>query len=522
MMKNLLCSLFICIPFLLAAQLKNEVNPNGTNRYFYPNGRVSSEGIMRDGKPDGYWKTYYENGKLKSEGNRKDFQLDSLWRFYTEDGKPSLEFSYKGGKKNGYKKTFTKQGKVDSEELYSDDVKQGFSNSYYKEGPLWKKIPFVKGREEGIAYEYAPDGTIITLIEFKAGFIRSQDKINRKDAAGLKQGTWKAFYSEGKIKSEGHYTDDLMNGYFKEYDEKGNLTNTQKYEFGKLITNAPELAKLDVEVDYHPNGTRKFVGNFKNGVPEGVAREYDTAGHVVNSQIYQDGILVGQGIYDVGGYEQGPWKEYHLNGALKAEGEYLNGKKIGPWIFYHTNGKLEQKGKYDKKGQPQGEWKWYYEDTRILREETYIDGLANGTMTEYSDDSIQKTITKGDLVDGLKEGPWFFEMTDYREAGTYKADKREGPWKHMYTTNGKIRFEGNYTDGQPDGKHIYYYENGNIREEGKYIFGRKEGDWKYFDEEGMLILTITYKDDVEVKFDGMKIKLDAPSKSGTPSPSQNQ
>jgi antitoxin component YwqK of YwqJK toxin-antitoxin module len=214
--------------------------------------------------------------------------------------------------------------------------------------------------------------------------------------------------------------------------------------------------------------------------------------------------------------------EYHLNGALKAEGEYLNGKKIGPWIFYHTNGKLEQKGKYDKKGQPQGEWKWYYEDTRILREETYIDGLANGTMTEYSDDSIQKTITKGDLVDGLKEGPWFFEMTDYREAGTYKADKREGPWKHMYTTNGKIRFEGNYTDGQPDGKHIYYYENGNIREEGKYIFGRKEGDWKYFDEEGMLILTITYKDDVEVKFDGMKIKLDAPSKSGTPSPSQNQ
>ncbi|HXC06537.1 MAG TPA: hypothetical protein VNZ86_17395, partial [Bacteroidia bacterium] len=383
------------------------------------NGLLSSEGAMRDGKPDGYWKTYYDNGKQKSEGNRKDFQLDSVWKFYTEEGKLSLEFNYKNGKKNGFKKTYNKDAHSDLEEMYVEDVKQGFTNYYYKEGPLWKKVPFVKGREEGMAYEYSPDSTLITLVEYKGGFIRSQEKINRRDAKGSKQGVWKEFYSEGVIKNEGHYLDDMKHGYFKEYDKTGNLLNTYKYEFGKLVKNAPELAKLEVQVDYHPNGRRKFVGNYKNGVPEGVSREYDTVGNITNSRIYLEGVLLSEGIYDEAGYEQGHWKEYHPNGTIKAEGEYKNGRKIGPWVFFHANGKMEQKGKYDNKGQPQGDWKWYYEDGKLLREETYIDGLVNGPMVEYADDSTSRVITKGELVDGLKEGAWFFEMGDYREEGTY-------------------------------------------------------------------------------------------------------
>jgi antitoxin component YwqK of YwqJK toxin-antitoxin module len=150
-MKHFFVVFLFLFSVLLEAQTKTELNSDGPNKYFYPNGKVSSEGMIREGKPDGYWKTFYETGKLKSEGNRKDFQLDSIWKFYTEDGRTSLEFSYKNGKKNGYKKTFTKEGKLDSEELYADDIKQGYTNYYYKEGPLSKKIPFIKGREEGIA-----------------------------------------------------------------------------------------------------------------------------------------------------------------------------------------------------------------------------------------------------------------------------------------------------------------------------------------------------------------------------------
>ena len=39
---------------------------NGKQKFYYKNGVISSEGLMKDGKPDGYWKSYNENGKIKS------------------------------------------------------------------------------------------------------------------------------------------------------------------------------------------------------------------------------------------------------------------------------------------------------------------------------------------------------------------------------------------------------------------------------------------------------------------------
>jgi uncharacterized protein len=48
----------------------------GITQFRYPNGKVSSEGVLLNGKPEGYWKSYYEDGVLKSEGNRVGSQLD--------------------------------------------------------------------------------------------------------------------------------------------------------------------------------------------------------------------------------------------------------------------------------------------------------------------------------------------------------------------------------------------------------------------------------------------------------------
>ena len=70
-------------------------------QYTYPNGQISSEGLLRDGKPDGLWKTYYENGQLKSIGKRTDFLLDSTWVFFADNGDTSLVINYKKDLKNG-------------------------------------------------------------------------------------------------------------------------------------------------------------------------------------------------------------------------------------------------------------------------------------------------------------------------------------------------------------------------------------------------------------------------------------
>ncbi|MBL7891935.1 MAG: toxin-antitoxin system YwqK family antitoxin [Bacteroidia bacterium] len=485
---------------------QTETNPDGFNRFYYGNGKVSSEGYMREGKPDGYWKTYFESGKIKSEGNRKNFQLDSTWKFYNEEGVLVLEYYYKNGKKNGLRKNYDAKDKfLLSEENYADDIKQGVSKFYYRNGKEKQSIPFVDNREEGLGYEYDTMGTVISLFEYKAGFIKRQEKINRRDKAGLKQGMWKEFYLNGNVKNECMYLEDKRNGYLKEYGIKGELLNTTKYENDKVVENAPELARLDTKTEYYEGAIVKSTGTYKNGIPEGAFREFSIDGKITSSKIFKDGILVGEGIYDEANKEQGHWKEYHVNGQLKAEGEYKDGKHIGEWTFYHPNGKVEQKGKYDRKGNAQGQWKWYYETGHLLREENYMNNVQDGLMIEYSDSG--NVITKGHYADGQKEDEWIYEMGDYKEVGKYRTDRRTGVWKHFYTPGGKLRFEGNYIDGNPDGKHVYYYPNGKKQQEGKYIMGRKEGNWEYWNEEGIKMLTILYKDDVEIKYDGVKIKL---------------
>ena len=503
--RFLVIFLIIIFPSAFKAQEKQNVILNGINKFYHENGKISSEGNMSNGKPNGYWKTYSENGNLKSEGNRKNFELDSLWKFYNNDGKIVLEFNYKAGKKNGLKKTYdSKENYLIYEENYKDDIKQGLTKYYYKEGgKIYKTVNFEKGKEEGISFEYTLDSMIITVTEYKIGFIKRLEKINRRDKNGQKQGVWKDFYFNGNLQKEGTYRDDKKNGFFKEYTINGSLLNTDKFINGELQKDVPELTKLDMKTEYYEGGNIKYFGGYKNEIAQGVHREYDITGKVTNSKIYKDGILTGEGILDDEGREQGSWKEYHPNGQIKSKGEYLNGKKIEDWIFYYANGKIEQKGKYDKKGKAQGTWIWYFENEKVLREENYIDNLQEGSMVEYNDTG--GVVTKGEYAEGQKEGEWIYEMGDYREIGKYKSDKLEGYWKHFYH-NGILRFEGNFIDGNPDGKHKFYYPDGKIKEIGKYSVGRKEEDWEYFNEDGTLFLTITYKGDIEVKFDGVKVK----------------
>ncbi|MBA3971049.1 MAG: toxin-antitoxin system YwqK family antitoxin, partial [Bacteroidetes bacterium] len=364
-------------------------------------------------------------------------------------------------------------------------------------------IPFVAGKEDGQGYEFSTDSTIITLTRYKMGFIQKEEKINRRDASGLKQGMWKTFHPNGLVKTEITFFDDKMNGYLKEYGPNGSLTNTTKYINGTIQTNAPELAKLDVKSSYFETGTVKFTGTYRDGVAEGIHREFSPEGKVIAAKVYVDGYLTGEGILDTAGRQQGLWKEYHPNGEVKSQGEYLNSKRVGDWAFYHPNKKMEQKGKYDRKGRAQGIWKWYYESGNLLREENYRNDLQDGTMTEYSDSG--KVITKGDYIDGLKEGPWMLELPEYKEEGVFKADQREGEWKHYYTENGKYRFIGKFIDGVPEGNHVFYYLNGKDKQSGKYSAGLRDGEWRFYDETGALFLTILYKNDVEIRFDGIKV-----------------
>jgi len=498
----LLNIVWVAIPALLYSQSQqaDSIHANGSNVFYYPNGKISSQGTMYNGKPDGYWKNYYENGKLKSEGNRKNFLLDSLWRFYNENGKLVLEINYKKGKKNGFRITY--QGNEVTKENFVNDVKQGYSYTLYPNGKIHFKMPFVDGLENGQTIEYAQDGRIVQLIEYKKGYVVSRQRINGFDSDSLPNGKWMWFYNNEKVRLTGTFNHGLKNGYFKSYDRDGNLITTEKFVNGEKEKKAENLAVLDVRTDYYPDGKIKVIGTYtKEGVPEGVRREYDKKGNVVKSFIFKYGKIIGEGIFTEAGQKQGFWKEYYDNGKLKAAGFYNKDLRTGKWQFFYSNGQLEEKGNYID-NEPDSTWNWYFDDGKLLRTEHYYKGELDGPFIEYNHRG--KTVTQGEYIEGKKEGLWVTYVGKSKIEENY-ADGLLNGWVHHYYPDGTLKYEGKYVDNLPNGQHNWYWDNGKKKLSGRYVMGKKTGDWKKYDSNGILLITITYQNGKELKYDGITV-----------------
>lgn len=508
MKKIFLINIALLIVLSVSAQENNALE-DGYKTYKYPNGTVSGEGLIKNGKPEGYWKSYYVTGVKKSEGKYSAFKLDSIWLFYDQVGDTTDKINYLFGKKNGYYFKYKKDPSagtyIYSKELFAGDKKEGTAYIYFPDGKIQQTISYNEGKKEGFSREFDKNGNVITLLEYNNDFLISRDKINRTDSKGLKQGSWIDFYPDGRKKTEKFYKDDLLHGYYKEYDARGNLTVTMLYDNGSIVKSKVE-DEQDIEIVNKYSAENKLIssGPFRNGKPVGVHREYDGNGKVINAFAYNDvGVLMSEGIIDEAGNSNGKWKDLYPDGKIKAEGVYTDNRKTGLWKFYSVENKVEQTGYYNN-GRPDGLWKWYYDNGAILREEEYFQGQRDGAFNEYSPDG--SIISQGQFSDGERNGDWKSKVGDYTEEGKYIVGLKDGQWKAYYP-DGTLRFKGNYVQGNPDGQHIYYFENGKIKEEQYYKMGIRQKTWKKYNEEGSPYLTITYKDDVETNINGVKINL---------------
>jgi antitoxin component YwqK of YwqJK toxin-antitoxin module len=502
----LMVLLFIC---KISFSQENEALKDGYQVFKYPNGAISSEGLIKNGKPEGFWKSFYVTGIKKSEGKRTNFFLDSIWVFYDQAGDTTEKINWLYGKKNGwyykYKKDPAKGVYVCSKELFAADKKEGLAYIYFADGKIQQTITYNAGKKEGLSKEYDKDGNIITLLEYNNDFLVSRERINRTDKNSLKQGDWKEFYPNGGIKSEKTFKDDLIHGYYKEYDIRGKLVLTMLYENGAIVKSRVE-DEPDIEIvnKHDEDGKLIYSGPYRNKIPVGVHREFGKNGKVTNSFIYNDnGLLLSEGIVDEAGKYNGKWKDLYPNGKVQAEGQYTDSRRTGQWKFYNTSEKVEQTGSFNN-GRPDGLWKWYYDTGALRREEEYFQGQRDGSSTEYSETG--EIIAQGQYSDGEKNGEWKSKTGDVTEEGKYIIGLKDGLWKSTYS-NGKLKFKGSFVQGNPDGQQIYYYENGKIKEEQFFQMGIRQKTWKKFSEDGNTFLVISYKDDVEVSINGVRIKL---------------
>lgn len=479
---------------------KEEVNPNGLNIFYHENGNIASEGSLRNGEPDGYWKTFYENGTLKSEGNRKNFQLDSIWTFYNEEGNKTLVINYLEGKKNGARVTYRENEYI--EEHFVNDQKQGLTTVYFSNGKVKSTTNFINGLENGLSKTFNEEGVVVLLVEYKSGFVVSRESINHTDMKGDQQGRWVFFWDNGKIRLEGNFRDGRKHGYFKSYDRNGDLLTVEKYDNGIKQVDAAEVATLDLRTDYYPDGTIKTVAGYRNGKPEGIRREYDKNGAIKAAFIFSDGILTGEGIIDERMKKDGPWKEYYPNGALMAEGNYSNDKRVGKWSFYYLQGNIQQEGFYNKLGNYDGEWRWFFESGQLLRIEYFLNGREDGETIEY--DEAENEVVKGQYVDGLEEGTWTYNLGDIYQSGTFRSGMRNGMWITK-SKDGTLLFKGEFIDDNPNGRHLWFWDNGKIKDDATYLMGQRHGEWTKYDYEGNPFITISYRNGKELRYDGITI-----------------
>lgn len=486
---------------------------DGPVKIYYPNGQVSSEGTIIDGKPDGYWISYYVTGVKKSEGKRTKFMLDSTWVFYNQSGELIEEINYQLGVRSGYALKYSYDNPerpgmktLISKELYINDKKEGNSYYYYNTGELKESVYYSNGRKQGSAREFDKDSTIITVLQYNNNYLVSRERINRTDSEGNRQGTFKEFYEDGSLKKEENYLDNELHGYFREFDETGELLLAMRYERGAVIEEIDEEAKeiIDFKRTYDDQGRIVFSGAYFEGIPRGIHRFYDTTGTIINAYIYNEkGVRLSEGIVDEQGIKKGKWIDYYRSGKTKAVGSYLNNRRNGQWIYYFENKQIEQKGSFIG-GRFDGEWIWNYPNGTTWRVETYFNGREDGHSVEYSIEG--KIISEGNYTDGEKDGQWIVDVGDHKEEGSYIIGLREGKWIY-YFADGTKKFEGNYLQGNPDGLQIYYYPSGAIREEQYYKRGLRERIWRKYDEEGNTFMTITYKNDKEHRINGIKVNL---------------
>ncbi len=482
---------------------------DGYNKLMYPNGKVASEGFTKDGKPDGFWKNYYESGTIKSAGNRKNFLLDGIWKFYNEDSTLSSEISYQTDKKNGLTWKY-ENGKLSDKTYYVENLKQGESLGFFETGQIKSKVNYLDDLKDGEGFEYEKDGRIIALLKYNKDLLVSRDEINRYNSNRNKSGKWVEFHENGINKLVGGYVDGKKNGIFKEYDKNGKLIAIYKYEDDNLAESSKDVEVLDERKTYWPGARVKTTATYRDNKLQGYLKEYNEDGTLIKTTKYDQGVLLAEGIIDSLAREQGLWKYFFETGELKAQGKYLDGKKIEEWKYYFRNGQMEQSGSY-KKDIPSGKWTWYYENGKLHREEFYKNGTEDGSSVEY--DRLGYLVANGKFVEGKRVGEWFYYVGDHLEEGKYRDGNKDGMWNGYYDEEKKEKsFEGAFKDGAEDGIHTYYWPNGLVKEVRQYKVGVKTGKWIVNSEDGSQYLNSEYKDNELIKLNGVVIKSDKKEK----------
>lgn len=496
----------------------------GDWRYFYFNQQPRAEETYVSGKMEGKARYFFENGVVSSEAVVKEDEPVGIKKSNYYSGKPRTLENYVNGKLEGEKRIYFVNGFIHFIERYKADSLHGKYESYYQNGQLEYVTQYNNGKLEGLIKGYHENG-------------KTDFEGNYKD--GKKDGAWKRYHPNGTLKSNENYVADKLEGPYEEFHDNGKLFYKANYKKGsaneeisyydtdgilfstllfqndhitkaayydkkgKLISqSALKNKKLAMEA-YRPDGTLKSRVNYNDkGESEGTDTLYYASGKVQEINHYSEGVLEGLSV------------SFHPNGQKSREIPYVKGAKDGYFKSYYQNGVVEQEGWY-KEDQAQGTWIDRDELGNITEKTDYRDDDLHGYKLEYWPNGKMASEREN-------EYGWIKSVTQFDTTGKvinqFVMDKFTGPYTLVYAS-GKKGQEGYYHTGNMQGAFKGYYFDGSLEREsyyksglldsvyksfyfggkpsstGQYKNGKKTGLWTYYRENGTKYSTETYEDD---------------------------
>jgi antitoxin component YwqK of YwqJK toxin-antitoxin module len=226
---------------------------------------------------------------------------------------------------------------------------------------------------------------VVLMLSGLAGFSQEENKI---DAKGQKQGEWKKYHENGRLRYVGNFKNDKPLGEFKYYDTAGSMQKKVDHENGASYF-----------IGFHKTGEVMVVGKYIDQKRDSTWNTYDVEGYKKSTEFFINGLKnrVSYVYYPNGqiaeekaffnDFENGKWIKYSIDGKMKMEAIYENGGLEGKAVYYRSNGKRSISGFYYH-GTRNGVWLYFGADgKKIEKKEKYDKGKR---IDENKDDIYEK------------------------------------------------------------------------------------------------------------------------------------
>ena len=143
---------------------------------------------------------------------------------------------------------------------------------------------------------------------------------------------------------------------------------------------------------WYPNDKQRYTGTYKDNMKDGKWKYWTDKGILKDEGYFaalkrpkkKDDIVMPNSLPSIQSYRHGKWTSYDPNGgAIASEGSYSYGKQDGTWKFYYPGGRIVATENTFKEGKLNGISSTFTRKGKPQTVITYKDGQKHGEMKVY-------------------------------------------------------------------------------------------------------------------------------------------